>query len=427
MTSEWQHFKLSEVIELIGGGTPKTTVPEYWNGDIPWLSVVDFNGVPRWVSKAEKSITAKGLENSATRLLQSGDIIISARGTVGALAQLTKPMAFNQSCYGIRGKEGIADTNFIFYVLRQAVIELKRLAHGGVFDTITKDSFNSVNILLPALYEQHAIARLFGALDEQITLLRETNTTLQDIAQTLFESWFVRFDPVRAKADGCLPKGLPLAVIDLFPSEFEESQFGLIPKGWRIVPFLESVSVVGGGTPKTSVEAYWDGEIPWFSVVDTPRDGDMFVIDTEKHITEAGVLNSSTRLLRRGTTIISARGTVGKIAMVGREMAMNQSCYGLQGSAIGDFQTFFATQRLVSILKQRSHGSVFETITRETLAGVSVVVSSTPISSAFEKLVGTLLERVRCNVEEAVVLANLRDTLLPRLMSGKLRVDEVAV
>ena len=108
---------LSSLIDLIGGGTPKTTVKEYWNGDIPWLSVVDFNNDSRWVSDAEKKITEEGVHNSSTRILEKSDIIISARGTVGVLAQLSRPMAFNQSCYGIRAKDGV-NQDYLFYLLK---------------------------------------------------------------------------------------------------------------------------------------------------------------------------------------------------------------------------------------------------------------------------------------------------------------------
>ncbi|EQD56869.1 type I restriction-modification system specificity protein, partial [mine drainage metagenome] len=136
MAGDWNRICLADAIEIISGGTPKTNVPEYWGGNIPWLSVADFNTGYRWISDTEKSITEHGLTDSATALLNNGDIIISARGTVGVVAQLAKPMAFNQSCYGIRGKNGVADTDFIYYALRHAVSEMKQVAHGGVFDTI---------------------------------------------------------------------------------------------------------------------------------------------------------------------------------------------------------------------------------------------------------------------------------------------------
>ena len=112
--SEWKEVALAELTNIVGGGTPSTRNKEYWNGDIPWLSVVDFNNNERWVSFTEKTITQKGLENSSTKLLDKGDIIISARGTVGEIAQLAKKMAFNQSCYGLKVKDGI-ENDFLYY------------------------------------------------------------------------------------------------------------------------------------------------------------------------------------------------------------------------------------------------------------------------------------------------------------------------
>ena len=119
--SEWKECKLGEVVKLVGGGTPKTNVLEYWNGDIPWLSVTDFNTGNKYVYHTEKTITNKGLENSSTKLLDEGDIIISARGTVGVLAVLKKKMAFNQTSYGIKNIPGISDSNYLYYLTKDSI------------------------------------------------------------------------------------------------------------------------------------------------------------------------------------------------------------------------------------------------------------------------------------------------------------------
>ncbi len=185
--SDWVEKTLGEVCEIVGGGTPKTTVDEYWNGDIPWLSVVDFNDENRWVLKTEKSITEKGLKESSTKILNAGDLIISARGTVGALAQLKSEMAFNQSCYGIKAKAYITDQSFSFYIFKYSLDKIGRNVHGAVFDTITKETFNHVQILLPPLPEQQAIASVLSAFDDKIELLREQNKTLEEIGQTIFK------------------------------------------------------------------------------------------------------------------------------------------------------------------------------------------------------------------------------------------------
>ena len=141
----WKKCPLNTIIDLIGGGTPKTSKEEYWNGTIPWLSVKDFNNDDRYVYETEKRITELGLNNSSTKLLQKDDIIISARGTVGEMAMLPYPMAFNQSCYGIRGKEGINQT-FLYYLIRNSVQQLKAVTHGSVFDTITKETFSNIEL-----------------------------------------------------------------------------------------------------------------------------------------------------------------------------------------------------------------------------------------------------------------------------------------
>jgi type I restriction enzyme S subunit len=156
--SAWKEAVLSEIIDLIGGGTPKTKIKEYWDGNIPWLSVVDFNTGNKFVFDTEKKITQDGLENSSTKLLEEGDIIISARGTVGVVAILGKKMAFNQSCYGIKAIDGKSTNNYVYYLLKDAVLNFIQIAHGGVFDTITRDTFDEIDISLPPLPEQKAIA-----------------------------------------------------------------------------------------------------------------------------------------------------------------------------------------------------------------------------------------------------------------------------
>ena len=286
-------------------------------------------------------------------------------------------------------------------------------------------SLKAINIPLPSLAEQRAISHIISTLDDKIELNRKMNQTLEAMARAIFKSWFVDFDPVHAKAEG-RDLGLPPDLAALFSDRFEDSELGEIPKEWAPRPFSESVEIIGGGTPKTSVPDYWDGSIPWFSVVDAPNDGDIYVVNTEKKITQAGLDNSSTQLLPEGTTIISARGTVGKVALVGIPMAMNQSCYGLRGIESGPSFTYFATRTLVALLKQHGHGSVFNTITRATLAGVTFVSPPKKILEAFEPVVAPMMRRIKSNVIESRILAALRDALLPKLLSGEIRVKATA-
>ena len=200
---------------------------------------------------------------------------------------------------------------------------------------------------------------------------------------------------------------------------------GEIPEGWEIGSFSDAVEIIGGGTPKTSVSDYWDGDIPWFSVVDTPASSDVFVVKTEKSITQAGLNGSSARLITRGTTIISARGTVGNLAIAGCDMTFNQSCYALRGkNSSGSYFVFLSAQRMVEQLKAMAHGSVFSTITRQTFEAVRAVLPPESVLQQFEKNAVSLFDPILGNVKESRTLAALRDTLLPKLISGELRVKD---
>jgi type I restriction enzyme S subunit len=188
-------YKLGEAIDLIGGGTPKTTNASYWGGDIPWLSVKDFNNGERYVYSTEKAITQAGLDNSSTKLLQKDDIIISARGTVGELAMIPFSMAFNQSCYGIRGKSNLVEQTYLYYLIKDSVHLLKQQTHGSVFDTITRDTFDNIEIDLPDLATQREIAATLSALDDKIAVNTKLKHNLEQTAQAIFKLWLVDFEP----------------------------------------------------------------------------------------------------------------------------------------------------------------------------------------------------------------------------------------
>ncbi len=375
-------------------------------------------------------IDQSDVERLQQHKLQLDDIVFSRRGDVTKNALICSAEVgwlCGTGCLKVRlGEQTMANATFISYYLRLPETKewLVRHAVGATMPNLNTGILSSVPIRLPPLKNQFEIAAILGTLDGRITLLRETNKTLESIAQAIFKSWFVDFDPVRVKMDGRQPEGMDEETAALFPDSFEESGLGLIPTQWSARSFHEMIRIIGGGTPKTSNPDYWGGHIPWYSVVDVPKGADTFVVNTEKKVTQAGLEGSSTKMLPFGTTIISARGTVGKLALTGCEMAMNQSCYGLRGQNNDIFFTYFSTQRLVEHLKQQAHGSVFDTITTATFKGVRVVSPPPSIIAKFETNVEVLMERVLVNLKTLTSLAQLRDTLLPRLISGQLCIPE---
>ena len=403
--SEWKEYRFTDIATLIGGGTPKTSNPSYWGGNIPWLSVKDFGNDAKYVYQTEKTITEEGLNNSSTKLLQKDDIIISARGTIGEMAMIPFPMSFNQSCFGIRGKENV-DKDFLYYLTKTKINNLKSSSHGSVFDTITRATFDNIIVSLPSLPTQQKIASILSSLDDKIEVNRRINEQLEELAQALFKSWFVDFEPFK---DG----------------EFVESELGMIPKGWKVGKFTDIVEIKGGGTPKTDIAEYWNGDIPFF----TPKDiNDVFCIETEKNITDLGLSKCNSRLYSKNTVFITARGTVGKICMAGRDMAMNQTCYALLGKEnYGQHFIYMQTINIVERMKKKANGAVFSAITTRDFDSEKIVIPSVEIVSDFLPNIKSIYKSILRNQQEITHLTTLRDTLLPKLMSGEIDVNEVEI
>lgn len=432
MSSEWDTVQLGDCVELTTGFPFKSTeyieAPEairLLRGDNIGQGILRWDGVKKWPQN--KTHGLKGYELRAMDVVLAMDRPwIPAGLKFGRARESDLPALLVQRVARLRPTTRIRADYLYSVIASRAFSEyIQNVTTGTAVPHISAKQIRDFSFKLPDVKTQELVGRFHADLDDRITLLRETNATLESIAQAIFKSWFVDFEPVHAKMEGRAPDGMDEATAALFPDGFEESELGLVPKGWPSRSFRDTINVTGGGTPKTSVTEYWSGEIPWFSVVDAPNSTDVFVIDTQKHITEAGLDGSSTKLLPAGTTIISARGTVGRLALTGRPMAMNQSCYGLRGTAGDDFFTYFSTTRLVRQLKQRAHGSVFDTITQETFSAVSLSYPPREVILAFDGAVFPLMERIKENLTQAQTLAVLRDTLLPRLISGQLRLPAV--
>ncbi len=319
------------------------------------------------------------------------------------------------------------DAGFLYWLFRSSGFnrELAATASGTKILHTSPGRIEAYRFRLPSLPEQRAIASILGSLDDKIELNQRMNATLEEMARAIFHAWFVDFEPVRAKAEGRTPQSADDATAALFPDAFEVVEGREVPRGWDVSAFDTIIELIGGGTPRTTEPEYWGGEIPWFSVVDAPADSDVFVLKTEKTITQRGLAESSARILPVGTSIISARGTVGKCALVGTPMAMNQSCYGVRGKDDrGAYFTYFSLRLMVDDLRRMTHGAVFDTITRDTFKVAKMVIPPVELSKCFDKATDTLLAHIRSNQIQFQTLVTLRDALLTKLLSGELRVHE---
>lgn len=272
-----------------------------------------------------------------------------------------------------------------------------KTAYGDTGTTVRRidnENFAEQVVPLPDLPTQQAINDIIAMIDQQIANNKALSKSLETLAQTMFKSWFIDFDPVHAKSKGEKPFGMDEATAALFPSSFEKSEIGDIPKDWEVVRFSDVINLISGGTPKTTQSEYWNGDIPWYSVTDAPGDGLCFFTKTSKYITSKGLEKSAARLVRPGITIISARGTVGKLAMTAVPSTFNQSCYGVEGK-VSDSYTYFQLKSQISIMQNVAHGGTFDTITKETFNFLKVINPVVEILQRYDELTKPMLSRIK--------------------------------
>jgi len=456
--SDWTTSKLSDVIEIIGGGTPKRSENKYWNGDIPWLSVADFNNDFRYVNDSIEHITELGLQKSSTKLLDKDHLIISARGTVGCLAQLSVPMAFNQSCYGLNGKEGILDNGFLYYFLKNNISELKQKTHGAVFDTITRDTFEHIQISYPDLGTQKEIAKILGSFDDKIQLNTQINQTLEQIAQALFKSWFIDFDPTRAKvqalSDGMSFEQAELAAMQAisgktpeeltalsqtqperyaelaetakaFPCEMVEVDGGKVPKEWEIKALPEIIDFLEG--PGIRNWQYTDEEDGIkFINIRCIQNGDLTLKTANKITKEEAFGKYKHFQLEEDDIVVSTSGTLGRFAFVRKEhlpLSLNTSVIRFRPiknkSTLG-FIAGFVENQLQHELEIRASGSAQRNFGPTHLKQIALLVPDFKLLELHQKYVSSLFEKRKQLLSEIDVLKDTRDLLLPKLLNGEI-------
>lgn len=435
MGNEYPIARLAEVAEKIGMGPfgSSIKVETFVELGIPIISGQHLKG-SRLQDSEFNFITLEHADRLANANVRRGDVIFTHAGNIGQVAFIPQNSMYDryvisQRQFYLRPNTKKVIPEYITYYFLTTEGRHKLLANAsstGVPSIAQPVTYlRSLGIPLPSLAIQSAIVSILGSLDDKIELNRQINEKLEAIAQALFKSWFIDFYPVRAKAEG-RDTGLPEQISSLFPSSLVDSEQGPIPEGWRVGSLTEIASIISGGTPKTTKIEYWGDEIPWFSMVDYPSHGEVYILETEKKITQEGLRNSAAQLIDPGVIILSARGTVGKFAIAAVPMTFNQSCYALKGTSApyGSPFLFYSLKKAIDTLKAYSHGSVFSTITRDTLSIVKICIPDEKLALMFGNCVEGYFGKVLVNSKQNIVLNGLRDVLLPGLISGELPIPD---
>ena len=329
----------------------------------------------------------------------------------------------------IRGREGVTDNDYAYYLTQWnefRYFAISQMTGSSGRQRVPVDSLAKFLAPIPeSLNEQRAIAHILGSLDDKIELNRRMNKALEATARAIFKSWFVDFDPVRAKAEG-LPTGLPDDIAALFPESFEDSELGEMPTGWKVKPIGQAIKCVGGSTPSTKNPAFWDGgKNPFVTPKDMSSLTSPVILDTSRHITDAGVDKISSGRLPIGTVILSSRAPIGYLAITEVPVSVNQGVIAMIcNKDLPNHYVLHWTETNMETIKSNAGGTTFAEISKRNFRPIPVVVPQNLVLEAFVQQVELLHKQVVLNLQESNSLASLRDTLLPKLISGELRVPD---
>lgn len=420
----WDRLAIHQACQRItSGGTPSRKSPEFYeNGTIGWVKTKELED--GFINATEENITPGAIASSSAKLLPQDTILLAMYGaTVGMLGILSKEMACNQACCALIVKPEF-DRDFLFYQLLAHRVQLQSLATGAAQQNLSGQQIKELILPFPSLSEQKAIGSYLRVLDDRITLLRETNATLQAIAQALFKSWFVDFDPVRAKMEGRAPEGMDEATAALFPDSFEESELGLVPRGWRIgtladVARLQKSSVNPLHQPDVLFEHY---SLPAFD-------------DGQSPIIEAGIeIKSNKTVVPANAVLLSKLNPHIPRVWLPTDAGINAVCSTeflafIPADAVSRefIYCIFTSERFLQSLCQLVTGTSnsHQRVKPDGVLSMNSVITPADVMVSFATIAKPIFDRIGHNRQQAQTLANLRDTLLPRLISGQLLLSEV--
>lgn len=394
--SEWITCNLEEIGEIVGGSTPSTKCECYYGGNISWITPKDlstFNG--RYISCGERNITEDGLNSCSARLLPRHSVLFTSRAPIGYVAIAEKEVATNQGFKSVIPNEKI-DYLFLYYLLKYNKDNIESIGSGTTFKEVSGKTMKSVLVRIPkSVNEQRKIARILDSIDKKIENGAKLNRNLEEQAQTLFHDLFVKNSS----------------------------------NEWLKGTISDLGNVVGGGTPsKIRSEFYAKNGIPWITPKDLSINKSKFIFHGENDISELGLQKSSAVLMPKGTVLFSSRAPIGYIAIAACELCTNQGFKSVvPAEHIGTPFVYYFLQHNLSEIEKMASGSTFKEVSGSTMKSVPAVIPDSQTIAQFNDFCAPIFEQQRILEKQGQALASLRDSLLPRLMSGELDVSMLEI
>jgi len=423
--------KLGELSHIFTKGTTPTTLGLKLNqGSISFIKVEclgeDGQIITEKVQKIDEDTHLK-LKRSQ---LEVGDILFSIAGSIGRMAVVTEdlvPANTNQAVALLRPNTGLVDTDYLYYFLRdrKSQRDAQRRIVQSVQNNLSLGELSDLDVVLPPRSIQKSIASIVKTLEKKIICNSEISKNLESIVQTIFKSWFIDFDPVKAKMVGEKPVGMDDATAILFPKSMKDSELGPIPDNWTASQIGEEVECVGGSTPSTSNSEFWDGDIYWTTPKDLSKQVGLVTTSSERKITMKGLQKISSGVLPVNSVLMSSRAPIGYLSINAVPTAINQGFIALRHSSkFSPLFLLYWLQRNMPEIKNRAGGGTFAEISRTAFKSIPFVVPTTDVLNKFEEISTPILLQLTALTMQNQELVELRDSLLPRLISGELQIPE---
>lgn len=461
MVNDWVEYKIDDLKAPVKGSIAmgpfgsRIKAENFVTAGIPIIKGSQLHGAYVLDSDFDFLTPEKAEELKGSQAYR-GDLVITHRGTIGQVSIIPHDSLYEKYIVSQSQLKVSLDTKkvnpyFVNYFFRTHLGQHRLLANASQVGVpaISKasSSVKAIMVPCPRLEEQNRIVAYLKTLDDKIELNQDMNKTLEAMAQALFKSWFVDFDPVidnALEAGNSIPDELfdraeqrktikqndnNRAIRSLFPDEFEFSEeMGWIPKGWMVSDAGKEFNIVGGGTPSTKNADFWEGgSISWTTPKDLSGNQSKILLHTERKITELGLNKISSGLLPIDTVLMSSRAPVGYLALAKVPVAINQGYIALrcEKRLTPEFAIQWA-DAIMDEIKQRAGGTTFAEITKKAFRTIPVIVPDTLIVSMYSDNVKGLYNQITSRVEDIDTISKLRDTLLPKLMSGEIRIPEAA-
>lgn len=388
--SSWKECKLGDIAEIKGGGTPSTSNNEFWNGNIPWLTPRDLTGYSKvYISHGERFITESGLKNSSAKLMPKGSVLLTSRAPIGYVVIAKNEICTNQGFKSLVPNFEILNSEFLYYWLKSNTDYLQQLGTGTTFAEISGSVVKNINISLPPLEEQKAIAEVLSSLDDKIDLLHRQNQTLESLTQTLFRQWFI-----------------------------EEAK-----EEWEEKPLSFFGDIICGKTPSKSNSQYFDGNVPFIKIPD--MHGNTFIFKTTDTLSEVGKESQKNKTLPAKSICVSCIATVGLVSMNIIESQTNQ-----QINSIIPYKEFYRYYLYLymkfmyeELQSMASGGTATLNLNTGDFSKMEILKPDDKILINFNNIVRSMFDKIFNNQKQIQALENLRDTLLPKLLTGEVRVE----